>query len=167
MSVEKREFLVHGVPMFLDSTEIIQKLMVEDSYEPTQTGWVKSILKPGSIFLDIGANFGWYTLLASSLVESSGRVFSFEPSPVAFSTLKQAIDGSGRKNVDLVNKAVGRKSGEIVIYLPNDNVLHSPSAFKSPGDFTPTRVPIVSLDEFQPVQSIAHIEFGKNRCRGQ
>jgi FkbM family methyltransferase len=166
VSIEKQEFLVHGMPMLLDTTEIIQKQMADDCYEPTQTSWVKRILKSGSVFLDVGANFGWFTVLASSLVESGGRVFSFEPSPVAFSTLKQTIDRSDRKNVRLVNNAVGRKSGEIVIYLPNDNMLHSPSAFESPGEFTAMRVPLVSLDEFQPILDLPQIDLVKIDVEG-
>ncbi len=46
----------HGFRMPLDLREYIQRSIYLGRYEPTQSGWVRSILKPGGTFLDIGAN---------------------------------------------------------------------------------------------------------------
>jgi FkbM family methyltransferase len=54
---------------------------------------MKSNLKAGDTFWDIGANIGLYSLLASGIVGPDGRVFSFEPSPDAFSLLSANIRG--------------------------------------------------------------------------
>ena len=43
-------------------------------YEPQETALVRSILRPGMSFVDVGANWGYYTLLAANLVGSKGRV---------------------------------------------------------------------------------------------
>lgn len=51
-------------------------------------------LKPGDHFLDVGAHFGYFTLLAEKLTGSNGQVYSFEPSTESFSVLRQNIDGS-------------------------------------------------------------------------
>ena len=62
-------------------------------YEP-HIGWaLKSCLKPGDTFWDIGANIGWFSLLASKFVGSNGKVFSFEPSPDVFSLLSANAQG--------------------------------------------------------------------------
>lgn len=47
--------------------------------EPAQTAVVVSLLKPGDIFYDVGANVGYYTMLASRLVGASGKVVAVEP----------------------------------------------------------------------------------------
>jgi FkbM family methyltransferase len=58
------------------------------TYEPELTAVVCALLKPGMTFVDAGANIGYYTLLASSLVAPGGKVFAFEPDPVAFDYLE-------------------------------------------------------------------------------
>lgn len=50
-------------------------------FEPGTTATIRKYLKPGSRFVDVGAHVGWYTLLASRIVGTTGKVWSFEPSP--------------------------------------------------------------------------------------
>lgn len=64
---------------------------------------------------DIGANIGYYTLLAESLVGPEGRVFAFEPHPENYEKLKENIEVNGYTNCYLINKAVSDKSGIIGI----------------------------------------------------
>ena len=54
---------------------------------------IKTYLRPGDTFWDIGANIGWFSLFASKIVGSRGKVFSFEPSPDVFSLLSANIRG--------------------------------------------------------------------------
>ena len=56
-------------------------------YEPATTDYLRSRLTPGGVFVDIGANHGYFTLLASALVGSRGRVIAFEPNPPVFEQL--------------------------------------------------------------------------------
>jgi len=51
----------------------------QKSYEPHVTKAIKRKLAPGMFFVDIGANIGYFSLLAAHLVGKEGRVFSFEP----------------------------------------------------------------------------------------
>jgi len=50
-----------------------------NTYEPHVTQALINTLKIGDVFLDIGANIGYFTLLAASIVQTSGKVISFEP----------------------------------------------------------------------------------------
>ena len=152
--------------MRLDFRESIQKCMAKGVYDPDQTGWVKRHLREGSVFIDIGASFGYYTSLAWSLVGRRGRVFSFEPSPHAYSTLKHNLRGYKFRNITLVNAAVGRGVGEITIYMPPAAGLHSPSAFVSHEEYPPLRVPLTSLDEFAPIASLDQIDMVKMDVEG-
>jgi FkbM family methyltransferase len=54
------------------------------------------VLRPGDAFVDVGANLGLVTLLASRLVEASGLVLACEPNPATF---KEKVTGR-RKNND-------------------------------------------------------------------
>jgi FkbM family methyltransferase len=68
-------------------------------------------LKPGDIVLDVGAHVGYYTLLASRIVHTTGKVVAFEPSRMNLKYLRQHIRTNGLQNVQLFDSAVGRKEG--------------------------------------------------------
>lgn len=83
-------------------------------FEEGLTKIILEYLKPGMTFFDIGAHFGYFTLLASYCVGDNGQVHSFEPIPSTFSILK--INTSKKKNVRLNNLAVFSKKGTICIH---------------------------------------------------
>jgi len=68
------------------------------------TSIVLKYLKPGDTFLDLGAHIGYYTLLASTIVEDNGAVHSFEPTPSTFFILQ--LNCNDRSNIFLNNCAV-------------------------------------------------------------
>jgi FkbM family methyltransferase len=59
--------------------------------EPGTCDWIKSEVKPGETFYDIGANIGVYTVLAAGQTGNSGKVFAFEPHSANFSRLLDNI----------------------------------------------------------------------------
>jgi len=146
--VELTPTKVHSLIMRLDLSEGIQKSIASGSYEPEQTGWMVECLAPGDRFVDIGANFGWYIALVSTLHNRSIDVFAFEPSPVAAQVIATTIDENHLKNVTLVRSAVGACDGEISLYMPMNDSLHSPSVFFSNPNFVPLQVPLISLDSY-------------------
>lgn len=67
-------------------------------YEP-ELAYLEKVLSPGKIFIDAGANFGVYTLVASKLVGDTGKVIAFEPTAHSFAILQQNIDLNHSSNV--------------------------------------------------------------------
>ncbi len=80
-------------------------------FEHEEVQFIRRILKPGMVFLDIGANMGFYSIIAAKYVGSSGQVHSFEPSPRMFEELKFNIELNGLSNVEPNSIALGDKSG--------------------------------------------------------
>jgi len=78
-------------------------------------------LKPGQTFIDIGANIGYYTLIAARLVGPAGKIYAFEPDPDNFALLKKNVEQNGYRNVVLVNKAVSDKTRSTRLYLSESN----------------------------------------------
>lgn len=75
---------------------------------------------------DVGANIGYFTLLASSLVEGTGRVFAFEPEPENFQLLVKNVELNSCKNVESFNLAVSDRLGRDDLYIADRNKgLHS------------------------------------------
>ena len=70
-------------------------------WEPNNSALIGSILKPGDVFVDVGANIGYYTLLGSSLIGAQGRVVSIEPSPAIFAQLQENTSANGAANARL------------------------------------------------------------------
>lgn len=82
-----------------------------DYLDPLLSQVLKYHLKPGSVFLDIGANNGFFSLLASPLVGTNGIVYAFEPSVQTFERMKNNINLNNFKNIKSFNLALGNQSG--------------------------------------------------------
>lgn len=68
-------------------------------YEPLETVLVEQLLTPGMTFVDVGANWGYFTLLAASRTGPAGRVVSFEPDPRLFALLRANLDRNNLNHV--------------------------------------------------------------------
>src|SRR4030042_7144688 len=61
-------------------------------HEKATTELFKTMVKEGDVVLDMGANIGYFTILAARLVGKKGKVYSFEPEPRNYSYLKKNIE---------------------------------------------------------------------------
>ena len=73
-------------------------------FERDLTAAVVDLVEPGDTFYDVGAHFGFYSVLAADLVGSSGAVHSFEPTPQTYEVLSENADR--RENIQSHNLAV-------------------------------------------------------------
>lgn len=90
-----------------DARDIIQQYIYYFGiWEPNLTHWMAERLKAGDTFIDVGANVGYYTLLASKLVGKNGAVVAIEASPQIFKTLQRNLALNYTENVRAVNIAV-------------------------------------------------------------
>jgi FkbM family methyltransferase len=74
-------------------------------------------LRAGDTVIDVGANFGAFSIAASRLVGDAGRVFCYEPNPFVFERLQQNIRLNGCRNVTAFNEAVEGRSGDIELFI--------------------------------------------------
>jgi len=100
---------------------VVPWLLLDDVHEPAETQCIRDHLPPGGTFVDIGANIGYYTVLASMIVGDGGRVFAFEPEPVNFETLKKNIALNGLRNVTPEARACTDREGELRLFLDASN----------------------------------------------
>jgi SAM-dependent methyltransferase len=82
------------------------------TYEPEQTRSFQDLVRPGDIVYDIGAHYGYYTLLASELVGASGKVFAVEPCPRNLAFLRRHIALNGCSNVQVLELAIADQEGK-------------------------------------------------------
>ena len=103
-------------------------------WEPSITSYVRSKLKPGDVFIDIGANIGYYSLLASRCVGQSGRVFAFEASPSIYALLQKNLAANNAGNVIARNVAVSDRECEIPIFLNRAENIGASTTLQSVAD---------------------------------
>lgn len=114
---------VDGHKMFLDLRDkaISHNLLLDGYYEKFGTEVFKREIKKGMTVLDCGANIGYYTLIAASIVGEKGKVYAFEPGPDNFALLKKNVEINGYKNIVLVQKAISNETKKIKLFLSQDN----------------------------------------------
>lgn len=94
---------------------ICREVCFTGRYEPQETAVVRSILRPGMSFVDVGANWGYFTLMAASLVGPSGRVLSLEPDPRLFSILEGNINRNHLQHVTGLQVAAASEPGTLTL----------------------------------------------------
>ncbi|MBV1797195.1 FkbM family methyltransferase [Siccirubricoccus sp. G192] len=89
--------LYTGHRVYVDTRDvgICSHLMLEGRWEPWIEAVLRETVKPGMRFADVGANFGYYTLLGSHWVGPQGRVFSFEANPDICRKLRKSVSING------------------------------------------------------------------------
>lgn len=87
--------------------------------EALTTEMFKKVVKEGDFVVDLGANIGYYTLLAARLVGRKGKVYAFEPEPINYRLLLKNIELNGYDNIVAMQKAVSNVAGKIRLFLHN------------------------------------------------
>src|SRR2546428_2363559 len=110
---------IHGFEIFLNPhAEYISPLIaVAGIWELATTDLFIELLRKGGRVVDVGANVGWFTLLAASRVGQDGTVLSFEPAPANFSLLAKSVERNKFRNVRLFNEIVSDIDGTRTLYL--------------------------------------------------
>src|SRR5438552_1727845 len=94
---------------------IAREVCFTGRYEPQETALVQAILRPGMCFVDVGANWGYFTLLAAHQVGRSGTVISLEPDPRLFAMLADNLALNYLSHVTALQLAAGSVSGSVTL----------------------------------------------------
>lgn len=130
-----------------DDKVITPALVNYGVWEPLETAVLRRQLHEGDTFIDVGANVGYYTLIASRLVGPTGRVVAFEPDPTNCGLLRRSVEANGLKNVIVEQKALSNQPGTLKLYLEEDNKGgHKVFAFGGQRPFV--EVEAVRLDDY-------------------
>lgn len=101
-----------------DLRDLVQsRLVYAGVWEPSLTRVFEETLAPGDVCLDVGANVGYFTVLAARLVGPTGRVVAIEASPTIRAQLDAHVALNGLRNVQVIGAAVTEREGPVAIYL--------------------------------------------------
>jgi FkbM family methyltransferase len=112
---------VFGSTFTLWLPDIIQRhIYFFGIWEPVITEYFDKALSEGDIFIDVGANIGYHSLLASMRVGPRGKIYAIEASPTIFARLCQNISDNAVSNVIPLNVAATDRRMTVPVYLHDD-----------------------------------------------
>lgn len=104
-----------------DDRAIGQAIAVTGRYEPLVSETIRGLLRPGGVFVDVGANYGWHSLVAARVVGEGGRVVSVEPNPRNAGLLRRSAERNGFSHLNVMAVAAGDGHGFAALETDGSN----------------------------------------------
>jgi len=148
-----RSFVVKlqpGVKMRLYGDSELSRLIYCRHFEAAERAFANSFLRPGDVFVDVGANIGLFTLIAAACVLPAGRVVAFEPTALTYTRLAENVHLNNFANVNCVKMAVSDHGGYLNLIQSSDgfdawNSLAKPTMGKALSE---ERVEAIAWDSY-------------------
>jgi FkbM family methyltransferase len=113
---------VFGAKMPCRSRDFVQRrIRFFGVFEHNLTYYTLSRLRPGDAYIDVGANVGYFTLLASRAVGPSGKVVAVEADPATFAALRENLRLNGCANVRALNAAATGERCKVAVVAGEDH----------------------------------------------
>lgn len=142
---------IQGFKLFINPQDagIAPYLISYGVYEPLETKLFLEKLRPGMVVIDVGANIGYYSIMASKNIGPLGKVLAFEPEENNFKLLLKNIEINECKNIILVKKAISDRDGFSELFIHRDNLgMHSLVSDSSQNGPIRQNVETITLDAF-------------------
>lgn len=145
---------------------IMSRIFFFGVWEPSVSKAISNSLRLGDLFVDVGANIGYDTLLASKLVGKKGRVVAIEAASAIFNQLRSNVGRNRVENVRMVNVAVGKEPGEITLYGGDERNQGRTSPLSRDGLHPIETVPMLPLDEILTAEERGRVKLIKIDIEG-
>ncbi|RMH72115.1 MAG: FkbM family methyltransferase [Gemmatimonadetes bacterium] len=117
---------------------------------------IRAQLRPADIFYDIGANYGYISLLASTLVGDRGAVYAFEPLPENIQRIEQVLSANQVQNCHVVSVAISDQTGTALLHFNTDSRA-TPSLTRDTANLDSVEVATETLDHFIQDHPLPHL----------
>jgi FkbM family methyltransferase len=142
------------------------EVMSTGVYEPAMTNFINTLLRPGDVFIDAGANEGYFSALGSKRV-GNGRVFSIEPQSRLIPVINANAELNNCTNISIHHLALSDSAGTLELHLSPDTNSGASSLFRSAKLLDNTEmVEAKTLDQFVSENHIEKVRFMKVDCEG-
>jgi FkbM family methyltransferase len=155
--------------------QLSRAVYISSTYEPNMLCVLRSLLRPGAVCLDVGANAGIVSLAASRWVGPGGRVYAFEPSGREFARLRDNLERNRAANVTPIRAAASSRHGTARLRVADAssgglNTLGDAFPYEGVGVLQFEDVDLVMLDDFverQQVPSVSVIKLDAEGSEGE
>ncbi|MFK8022139.1 MAG: FkbM family methyltransferase [Pseudomonadales bacterium] len=108
---------IHG-----EQDQHVSKTLRETAvWEPFESHLILERLQRGATFVDVGANIGYFSVLAAQQVGAAGQVFAFEPDPANVALLRQSIALNELRNCDVIEAGLSSTDQKAQLFLSENN----------------------------------------------
>lgn len=133
-----------------------------DDFEP-DLSLMNRFLTPASTMVDVGANYGVFSMVAARLVGPSGKVIGFEPAQSTFSVFQKNLTVNGIANVTPLRMALAEKPGQLRLYHDADPTRNS---LAPTGSSEFEEVEVSTLDHVLAEKKVVSVQFLKIDVEG-
>lgn len=142
--------LWYGDGIFLDACDlqISASIIRNGIWEPSLTRFIIDNLREGDVFVDVGANVGYFSLLASRTVQADGFVVAFEPQPKLAEFVRHSLEMNAYRPISCVRSiAIGeREEMGVLGHVANSSGASSLAQGFGDGSRPASHVAVVPLD---------------------
>jgi FkbM family methyltransferase len=162
--------VLDDIRMVVDTSDVLGRTLATSGiWEPQTTTAFRNLLRDGDVCVDVGANIGYYTLLASKLVGRGGLVYALEPAPDVFAALEENLALNRADNVVALRVAAGPEEGEAQLFRPpagnvGRSALRPPSDVPSSPDLA--AVAVMPLASVIPTSELRRLRLVKIDVEG-
>lgn len=150
-----------------EDSGLVEFILTNNDYETETRMAIEGILKPGDVFVDLGANIGFFTLLAARLVGHEGKVFAFEPTPRTKEFLvKNVKENDFSDRVVIENFAISDRRDKVMFNITALSECNSISTGEV-GQYDIIEVDTISIDEYFLEKNLKRINCIKMDIEGQ
>lgn len=110
--IRQKGFVLKFYPSSMSRVLWVGQYLSEESYGDEQE-FFRRYLRPNDVVIDVGANIGFFTLISSTLVGKSGKIYAFEPHPRIYKYLQGNLALNRVENVYTFNLALGNENGTV------------------------------------------------------
>jgi FkbM family methyltransferase len=167
---------VDGLRIYHDGKPFCVQPLAMGDYEPGITHLFKTRIQPGMTVLDVGANIGYFSLLAAQLAGATGAVWAFEPTPHLVKLLERSIRENGfESRIHVVPAAVSSTLGTSSFHVNvQAHVMSSlyaeasrtPLGIEGQYEYERIDVPCTSLDAWAAAHDWPPVDFVKMDIEG-
>jgi FkbM family methyltransferase len=156
---------IHGFKMYTAMDDLAVSYGIRSgAYEDNVVAVFRRFLRPGMSAVDVGANVGFFTMLAASLVGPDGYVLAVEPNPENMKLLEASRRANAFDQVTIALTAAGKQTGVLVLNPSFSNGTTSELSDSIESALTGQLVPSFRLDDIVPQER--HIDFVKMDAEG-
>jgi FkbM family methyltransferase len=94
-----------------------RELVLKGVWEEQETRTIQTLAPKCRVFLDVGANIGYFSMLAASLMPPGGRVFAFEPNPEMVDLARRGFSKGSFDSIQLIPAAAGDRNCTVQLHL--------------------------------------------------
>jgi FkbM family methyltransferase len=161
---------VGGLAFRCDLRDVIARdVCLTGVYEPQETLLVRAILRPGMTFVDVGAHWGYFTLIAAACVGPGGTVVSLEPDPRSFARLRGNLDDNRLGMVRALPVAAADVEATVTLWAAEEGAENSGLSrvvTDARAGATTIRVSARTLDQIAREFHVRHVDLMKMDVEG-